>query len=115
MVVSLPFFVSLRTSVRLLADSATNLKGAKQMKINDNQNQTRIYKIFMPHEKQWVEVTQTQHYAYYRDIWATKKRAQAHHQCMCPKNKHWLCDGDCLIHIIKRLGQAVLRERRLKP
>ncbi|MDS1028909.1 bacterio-opsin activator [Bacillota bacterium LX-D] len=67
------------------------------MKINDNQSQTRIYKIYLPHEKKWVEVTETQYYAYYRDIWATRKRAQAHRQCMCPKDKHWLCDGDCLI------------------
>lgn len=62
-----------------------------------NQSQTRIYKIYLPREKQWVEVTKTQYYAYYRDIWATRKHAQEHHQCMCPKNKHWLCDGDCLI------------------
>lgn len=67
------------------------------MKNQANQNQTRIYKIYLPHEKQWVEVTETQYYAYYRDIWATRKRAQAHHQCMCPKDKHWMCDGDCLI------------------
>jgi DNA-directed RNA polymerase specialized sigma24 family protein len=62
----------------------------------ENQQETREYKIYLPHEKQWVEVTEAQYYAYYRDIWATRKRAQAHRQCMCPKSKIWLCDGDCL-------------------
>ena len=61
-----------------------------------NQSQPRIYKIYLPHEKQWVEVTQEQYQAYFRDIWATRKRAQKHRQCMCPKSKLWLCDGDCL-------------------
>lgn len=62
-----------------------------------NQSQPRISKIYLPHEKQWIEVTEPQYYAYYRDIWATRKRAQSHRQCMCPKSKLWLCDGDCLI------------------
>ena len=62
-----------------------------------NQSQPRIYKIYLPHEKQWVEVTQEQYHAYFRDIWSTRKRAQKHRQCMCPKSKLWLCDGDCLV------------------
>ena len=66
------------------------------MTSHENQSQTRIFKIYLPHEKQWTEVTKAQYYAYYRDIWAIRKRAQAHHQCMCPKSKHWMCDGDCL-------------------
>lgn len=69
-----------------------------------NQSQTRIYKIYLPHEKQWIEVTEPQYYAYYRDIWATRKRAQSHGQCMCPKSKQWLCDGDCLICTFKAAG-----------
>ena len=63
---------------------------------NNNQNQDKLYKIYLPHEKQWVEVTQEQYHAYYRDIWAARKRAKNHRQCMCPKSKLWLCDGDCL-------------------
>ena len=66
------------------------------MASSENQQETREYKIYLPHEKQWVEVTKEQYYGYYRDIWATRKRAQAHGQCMCPKSKLWLCDGDCL-------------------
>ena len=66
------------------------------MPSSENQQENREYKIYLPHEKQWVEVTEAQYYAYYRDIWATRKRAQTHRQCMCPKSKLWLCDGDCL-------------------
>jgi len=64
--------------------------------IMENQKSNRTRKIYLPHTKQWVEVSEAQSRAYYRDIWATRKRAQKHHQCMCPKSKHWLCDGDCL-------------------
>jgi DNA-directed RNA polymerase specialized sigma24 family protein len=74
------------------------------MSNHPNQSQPRIYKIYLPHEKQWVEVTEPQYYAYYRDIWATRKRAQSHGQCMCPKSKQWLCDGDCLICPFKAAG-----------
>ena len=72
-----------------------------------NQSQTSIYKIYLPHEKQWVEVTEAQYYAYYRDIWATRKRAQKHRQCMCPKSKLWLCDGDCLICKFRAPGDSL--------
>ena len=66
------------------------------MKTNENQKSTRGYKVYIHRLKTWVEVTEEQYYAYYRDIWATRKRAQAHGQCMCPKSKTWMCDGDCL-------------------
>ena len=72
-----------------------------------NQTQPRIYKIYLPHEKQWVEVTQEQYHAYYRDIWAARKRAQKHRQCMCPKSKLWLCDGDCLICKFRAPGDSL--------
>ena len=72
-----------------------------------NQNQSRIYKIYMLHEKQRVEVTKEQYYGYYRDVWATRKRAQSHGQCMCPKSKLWLCDGDCLICKFRAPGDSL--------
>ena len=62
-----------------------------------NQNQDKQYKVYIPRLKQWVEVTKEQYYGYYRDIWATRDRAQNHGQCMCPKGKTWTCDGDCLV------------------
>lgn len=67
------------------------------METNDNHKSTREYKVYLHRSKTWVEVTEEQYYAYYRDIWATRKRAQAHGQCMCPKSKTWMCDGDCPI------------------
>lgn len=51
-----------------------------------------------------MEVTEEQYYAYYRDIWATRNRAQAHGQCMCPKSKTWTCDGDCLVCEFRSAG-----------
>ena len=72
-----------------------------------NQSQPRIYKIYLPREKQWAEVTQEQYHAYYRDIWAARKRAQKHRQCMCPKSKLWLCEGDCLICKFRAPGDCL--------
>lgn len=66
------------------------------MKTNENQKSTREYKVYIHHLKTWVEVTEEQYYAYYRDIWSTRNHAQAHGQCMCSKSKTWMCDGDCL-------------------
>lgn len=66
------------------------------MPTNENQKSTREYKVYIHCLNTWVDVTEEQYYAYYRDIWATRNRAQAHGQCMCPKSKTWMCDGDCL-------------------
>lgn len=54
-------------------------------------------KVYIPRLKQWVEVTKEQYYGYYRDIWATRNRAQHHGQCGCPQKYVWACDGDCLV------------------
>ena len=77
------------------------------MSTQANQSQPRIYKIYLPHEKQWVVVTQEQYHVYFRDIWAARKRAQKHRQCMCPKSKLWLCDGDCLICKFRAPGDSL--------
>ena len=73
----------------------------------ENQQSTRIYKVYIPRLKTWVEVTKEQYDAYYRDIWATRKRAQAHGQCMCPKCKLWMCDGDCHACEFKAAGDRI--------
>lgn len=77
------------------------------MKIKANQQSTRIYKVYIHRLKTWVEVTKEQHDAYYRDIWATRKRAQYHGQCMCPKSKFWMCDGDCIACEFKAAGNTL--------
>ena len=79
----------------VLPPSAARRKG-QPMKTNENQKSTREYKVYIHRLKAWVEVTEEQYYAYYRDIWATRKRAQAHGRCMCSKSNTWMCDGDCL-------------------
>ena len=66
------------------------------MKSHSNQSTNREYKVYIHSTKEWVTVTEDVYRAYYRDIWATRNRAQSHGQCMCPKSKTWLCNGDCL-------------------
>ena len=77
------------------------------MKANENQKSTREYKVYIHRLKTWVDVTEEQYYAYYRDIWATRKRAQAHGRCMCPKTKIWMCDGDCLVCEFRAAGDTL--------
>lgn len=74
------------------------------MKINDNPNTNREYKVYLHSTKEWIPVTEEVYRVYYRDIWATRKRAQAHGQCMCPKSKTWMCDGDCLVCEFRSAG-----------
>ena len=42
-----------------------------------------------------VEITEAQYRALYPEIWATQKREQYHHRCMCTKKYLWKCDGNC--------------------
>ena len=37
-----------------------------------------------PHKVYLVEITEAQYRALYPEIWATQKREQYHHRCMCP-------------------------------
>lgn len=67
------------------------------MKSHDNQQQNQEHKIYLPKLDTWVEVTEDVYRAYYRDIWTTRKRAQNHHQCRCPKSRLNFCDADCLV------------------
>ena len=84
------------------------------MKANENQKSTREYKVYIRRLKTWVEVTKEQYYAYYRGIWAIRKRAQAHGQCMCPKSKIWLCDGDCLACEFRSAGDTLSLDYTVK-
>lgn len=93
----------------LWAEHKRKCEFAQRLRISshDNQNQTRDYKVYLPRLKKWVDVTKEQYYGYYRDIWATRKRAQEHCQCMCPKSKLWLCDGDCLACQYRAAGDTL--------
>lgn len=48
-----------------------------------------------PRKVTLVEITEDQYRALYPEIWATQKREQYHHRCMCTKKFLWKCDGNC--------------------
>lgn len=52
-------------------------------------------RIYIKFTRQWVEVSEEYYRDHTRYYDAYRKRHQAHGQCVCPKNKFWLCDGDC--------------------
>jgi hypothetical protein len=61
-----------------------------------NQNKSNERKIYIRSTKQWVPVTEEFYKSYYRPIWRMQKEARKAGQCVCPKAKLWICDGDCL-------------------
>ena len=64
----------------------------------ENQSKKRYYPLRdaeNPFKVSLVEVTEAQYRALYPEIWATQKREQHHHRCMCPKKYIWKCDGNC--------------------
>ena len=72
------------------------------MQTQDNQR-----KIYIRSTKTWVPVTEEVYLAYYRPIWRTQKAAQKAGQCFCPKDKLWLCDGDCAMCEYRAAGNTV--------
>jgi DNA-directed RNA polymerase specialized sigma24 family protein len=73
------------------------------MQNKDNQSK----RVYLKSTRRWVEVSEE----YYRDHTryhdALRKRQQSHGQCVCPKNKFWLCDGDCLTCEFRRAGDML--------
>ena len=71
------------------------------------QKNVKPYRIYLKATRQWVEVSEE----YYRDHTryhdALRKRQQSHGQCVCPKSKFWLCDGDCLTCEFRRAGDML--------
>ena len=61
-------------------------------------------KIYLKNERKFIEVTDEVYYTYYRPIWAARKKAQSHGQCVCPQNKLWQCDADCCDCIYRTTG-----------
>jgi hypothetical protein len=72
------------------------------MQTQDNQR-----KIYIRSTKTWVPVTEEVYLAYYRPIWRTQKAAQKAGQCFCPKDKLWLCDGDCAMCEYRAAGNTI--------
>ncbi len=72
------------------------------MQIQDKQR-----KIYIRSTKQWVPVTEEVYREYYRPVWRTQKDAQKSGQCICPKDKLWVCDGDCTVCEYHTTGNTV--------
>ena len=68
------------------------------MAIKDKQSKKRYFPLrdaSNPYKVTLVEISEAQHRALYPEIWATQKREQHHHRCMCTRNYLWKCDGNC--------------------
>ena len=59
------------------------------------QKNVNPYRIYLKTTRKWVEVPECYYKDHTRYYDALRKRRQSHGQCVCPKNKFWLCDGDC--------------------
>lgn len=63
-----------------------------------NQNKKRYFPlrdVKNPDKVSLIEITESQYRALYPEIWATQKREQHHHRCMCTRKYLWKCDGNC--------------------
>lgn len=63
------------------------------MQTNDNQ---KTYFIYIRSTGEKVPVSKEQLDVFYKEADRIRHKEQYHHRCMCPRNKWWLCDGDCL-------------------
>lgn len=69
-----------------------------------NDNQRKQYCIYLMATCERMEVSEEIHKGHTRFHDAYRKRHQAHSQCICPKNKFWLCDADCLTCEFRHAG-----------
>lgn len=72
-----------------------------------NVNQSKSKRIYLKATRQWVEVSEEYYRDHTRHYDAFRKRQQSHGQCVCPKNKFWLCDGDCFNCEFHRAGDQL--------
>ena len=70
-------------------------------------NQSKPYRIYLKATREWVEVSEEVYREHTRFHDAFRKRHQSHGQCVCPKNKFWLCDADCLTCEFSRAGDHI--------
>lgn len=81
------------------------------MATNDKpRNQHRIY---LKSTHRWVEVDEETYHPYIRECDATRKRMQYHGCCVCPKNRFWLCDADCLSCEFRRAGDVLSLDQEI--
>lgn len=69
------------------------------MATNDKKRKKYLYPLRNdpehPNKVTLIEVTEEEYYSLYKEIWATCKREQYHHRCMCEKHNLWKCDAHC--------------------
>ena len=66
------------------------------MQKKDNQSQPN--RIYLKSTREWVEVSEEVY----------REHTRFHDaQCVCPKNKFWLCDADCLTCEFRRAGDHI--------
>lgn len=75
--------------------------------MSNNANQSKTHRIYLKYTKEWVEVPEEYYREHTRYYDAFRKKAQYHGQCACPKNKFWLCDGDCYFCEFRRAGDML--------
>lgn len=64
-------------------------------------------RVYIKSTRQWVDVSEEYYRDHTRYYDAFRKRQQAHGKCVCPKNKFWLCDGDCHNCEFRRAGDQL--------
>lgn len=72
-----------------------------------NDNKSKVYRIYIKATRQWVKVSEEFYRDHTRFYDAFRKKTQYHGQCICPKNKFWLCDGDCHNCEFRRAGDML--------
>ena len=71
------------------------------------QKKVTPYRIYLKHDRKWIEVPKDVYKEHTRYHDAFRKRHQSHGQCVCPKNKFWLCDADCYNCEFRRAGDML--------
>lgn len=69
--------------------------------------QVNPFRVYIKSTRQWVEVSEEYYRDHTRYYDAFRKRQKAHGKCVCPKNKFWLCDGDCHNCEFRRAGDQL--------
>ena len=77
------------------------------MKDNQNTQVPKRHRIYLKASRTWVEVSEEYYRDHMRYYDAFRKRKYSHGQCVCPKNKYWLCDGDCCNCEFRKAGDMI--------
>lgn len=72
-----------------------------------NSEISKIHRIYLKSTKEWVAVPEEFYCEHTRFYDAFRKKAQYHGKCACPKQKFWLCDGDCFNCEFRRAGDIL--------